>query len=318
MVTNPNTSGIFESNFKEMAKLIHDVGGLVYMDGANMNAIAGIIDLEELGVDAVHNNLHKTWTIPHGGGGPGDAIVAVSEKLVDFLPGIQIRKNNQSNYETYVTKHTIGNFHRHNGNFAHKVRCLTYLKALGHNGIRKMSSVAVLSSVYLFNQVKTNYPTLPRNAENVPRMHEFIITISEENFQNLAKAGIPKSQVIGKLGKLFLDFGMHAPTVSFPEPYGLMIEPTESYSKKELDKFIEVLEAIKQIIDGHPEVLNTVPHFTPIEKVNEVKANKDLTLTDNFSNLPNLPKDKISALNLQEMPVNNVIQEIVKAHELKR
>ena len=130
MVTNPNTSGIFESNFKEMAELLHEVDALVYMDGANMNAIAGIVDLEKLGVDAVHNNLHKTWTIPHGGGGPGDAIVAVSEKLQSYLPGHQITKNENGLFELSKTKNSIGSFHRHHGNFAHKVRCLTYLKAL--------------------------------------------------------------------------------------------------------------------------------------------------------------------------------------------
>ena len=312
MVTNPNTSGIFESNFKEMADLIHSVDGLVYMDGANMNAIAGILDLDSLGVDAVHNNLHKTWTIPHGGGGPGDAIVAVSDKLIDYLPGVQIKKTN-GEFTTFKTSKSIGSFHRHYGNFAHKVRCLTYLKSLGYEGIKKMASVAVLSSVYLFNKIKDTYPTLPREAEKVPRMHEFIITLAPEDFENITKVGIPKSQVIGKLGKLFLDFGMHAPTVSFPEPFGLMIEPTESYTKSELDRFTDVLKGIKTIIKDHPEVLNTVPHFTPVKKVNELKANKELVLIDNFNTLPKLPTDDISALNLQNMPIQEVISEIIKA-----
>ena len=121
MVTNPNTSGLFEEEFKEMADMIHQSGGLVYMDGANMNAIAGWIDLDKMGVDAVHNNLHKTWTIPHGGGGPGDAIVAVSHRLVDHLPGLQIKETNGV-YSTFKSEKSIGSFHRHFGNFAHKVR----------------------------------------------------------------------------------------------------------------------------------------------------------------------------------------------------
>jgi glycine dehydrogenase len=317
MVTNPNTSGIFESNFKEMSDLIHSVDGLVYMDGANMNAIAGIIDLSKLGVDAVHNNLHKTWTIPHGGGGPGDAIVAVSKKLIDYLPGIQVSKNEEK-FNVFRTQKCIGDFHRHFGNFAHKVRCLSYLKALGFAGIQKMASVAVLSSVYLNKKIENTFPTLPRGAEKISRMHEFIITLSPEDFESIINAGIPKSQIIGKLGKLFLDFGMHAPTVSFPEPFGLMIEPTESFTKSELDRFIQVLKGIKTIITKYPEVLNTVPHFTPIKKVDEVKANKELILIDNFDSLPNLPVDDISALNLQSMTIEKVIEEIKLAHKKTR
>ena len=127
MITNPNTSGIFEKNFKLIADEVHNAGGLVYMDGANMNAIAGIVNLNSLGVDAVHNNLHKTWTIPHGGGGPGDAIVAVSEKLIDFLPGKQVIQKEDESFDVIVPRHSIGDFHRHWGNFGHKVRALTYL-----------------------------------------------------------------------------------------------------------------------------------------------------------------------------------------------
>ena len=133
MITNPNTSGIFETSFHEIAEKVHAAGGLVYMDGANMNAIAGWVDLGALGVDAVHNNLHKTWTIPHGGGGPGDAIVAVSERLLQYLPGYQIEKDGDQ-YRPVKAPKSIGSFHRHWGNFAHKVRCYTYLLRLGREG----------------------------------------------------------------------------------------------------------------------------------------------------------------------------------------
>ena len=293
---------------------MHDIDALVYMDGANMNAIAGHVNLEKLGVDAVHNNLHKTWTIPHGGGGPGDAIVAVSEKLIDYLPGHQVKKNEQGHFSLFKTKKSIGHFHRHFGNFAHKVRCLTYLYALGEEGTRKMSSVAVLSSVYLMKKISPTYPILPFETDNIARMHEFIITLGPDVFQNIVSSGVQKSLIISKLGKLFLDFGMHAPTVSFPEPFGLMIEPTESYTKKELDRFVEVLEGIKSIIDSHPEVLNTVPHFTPVLKVDETKANKDLILNDQANELPILPKDRISTLNLSSMSIDEVIQKIITAH----
>ncbi|MCP4914066.1 MAG: aminotransferase class V-fold PLP-dependent enzyme [Oligoflexia bacterium] len=313
MVTNPNTSGIFENQFKEMADLIHSVDGLVYMDGANMNAIASWVNLDKLGVDAVHNNLHKTWTIPHGGGGPGDAIVAVSDKLLDYLPGIQVRKNGEK-FETFRAPKTIGSFHRHYGNFAHKVRCYTYLKALGSEGIREMSAIAVLSARYLFEKLKDVYPTLPAKSEGAPRMHEFIITLSKESFDHIQNNGTPKAQAIAKIGKLFLDFGLHAPTVAFPEQFGLMIEPTESFTKKELDDFLEVLMAIKKTLNEKPEVLQTVPHFTPISKVDEVGANKNIQLWENLQTLPKVLPNKIEPGILKEMSTKDILEHIGDAH----
>ena len=312
MVTNPNTSGIFENNFHIMAKKIHDVGGLVYMDGANMNAIAGWVDLGALGVDAVHNNLHKTWTIPHGGGGPGDGIVAVSEKLVDYMPGIQVEKNDGV-FTTFHPRKSIGSFHRHFGNFAHKVRCYSYLKALGTEGVRKMSAVAVLSARYLFEKLKTTYPTLPYNTEDEPRMHEFIITMENDLFTKIDQSGTPKNQTIAKIGKLFLDFGLHAPTVAFPEAYGLMIEPTESFTKVELDRFVDVVKSIHKILIEHPEVLKTTPHFTPVRKVDEVGANKKLVLSENLTALNEVPKNKISPHVLAKMSVGDIMSKIVEA-----
>ncbi|CAM9899296.1 unnamed protein product, partial [Chrysoparadoxa australica] len=317
MVTNPNTSGIFESRFKEMADLIHSVDGLVYMDGANMNAIAGWTDLNAMGVDAVHNNLHKTWTIPHGGGGPGDAIVAVSEKLIPFLPGKQIKKETDGSFSVFTPEKTIGSFHRHWGNFAHKVRAYTYIKALGGEGVKEMAAVAVLSAKYLFARLRDLYPTLPAQAEQVPRMHEFIFTISKETFEKISAAGTPKAQAIGKIGKLFLDFGLHAPTVSFPEPFGLMVEPTESFSKAELDDFVEVLVGIHQIINEHPEVLTTAPHFTPIRKVDEVDANKNLILSERKETLFELQKNIIEPGVLKSMGNREVLSKILEAHKAR-
>ncbi|MBP9674257.1 MAG: aminomethyl-transferring glycine dehydrogenase subunit GcvPB [Bacteriovoracaceae bacterium] len=314
MVTNPNTSGIFEENFKEMADLIHSVGGLVYMDGANMNAIAGHVDLGKLGVDAVHNNLHKTWTIPHGGGGPGDAIVAVSEKLVDFLPGIQVIKENNQ-FKKIIPKYSIGSFHRHLGNFAHKVRCYTYIKALGSSGVREMSAVAVLSSRYLQKKLEPLFPTLPFGAEKTPRMHEFILTLTKELFEKIEKAGTKKALTIARVGKLFLDFGIHSPTVAFPEVYGLMIEPTESFSRKELDRFAEVTKAIFTLLNEVPEVLQTVPHFTPAYRVDELEANKNPILSEKITKpLAPIHPEIISALKLGAMPVNEICQKIVETH----
>ncbi|MBI2520173.1 MAG: aminomethyl-transferring glycine dehydrogenase subunit GcvPB [Bdellovibrio sp.] len=316
MVTNPNTSGIFESNFHRVAAKIHDVGGLVYMDGANMNAIAGIIDLAKLGVDAVHNNLHKTWSISHGGGGPGDAIVAVSEKLLPYLPGHQVILKNGA-YTLSKAPKSIGSIHRHFGNFAHKIRSYSYIKALGDQGVKKMSEVAVLSSVYLLHNLKKSFPILPANTETVPRMHEFILTLSAEDFALLEKNGTARAQAMARVGKLFLDFGLHAPTVAFPEVFGLMIEPTESFSKSELERFTQVVLAIARIIREYPAVLTTVPHFTPVYKVDEVEANKNIVLREDNFTLPEAGADKLSPKAMRNLKVDEIVQKIVQAHELR-
>ena len=249
-----------------------------------MNAIAGWIDLGALGVDAVHNNLHKTWTIPHGGGGPGDAIVAVSERLVDYLPGYQIEFDGEL-YQPVKAPKSIGSFHRHWGNFAHKVRCYTYLLRLGKEGVRKMSAMAVLSARYLQKQLATEYAMLPTGADAEPRMHEFILTLKPEDFVHLESVGLRKTDAAPRIGKLFLDFGFHAPTVAWPEPLGLMIEPTESYTKAELDRFAEAVLAIIKLVKTHPQVLNSAPHFTPIDRVEEVEANRDVCLSESLLSL---------------------------------
>ena len=315
MVTNPNTAGIFETKFREMSAMIHDAGGLVYMDGANMNAVAGIVDLNKLGVDAVHNNLHKTWTIPHGGGGPGDAIVAVSSRLLDFMPGVQVVKRNNQ-FELERPKKSVGSFHRHFGNFAHKIRAYTYIKALGGDGVRKMSQMAVLCSRYLHHKLSDAYPTLPSGALSSPRMHEFIVTLSPETFKKIEASGTPKTNTIARIGKLFLDFGFHAPTVAFPEQYGLMIEPTETYSKKELDQFADVVKTILTLLTEHPEVLKTVPHFTPIDRVDEVNANKNPVLSEKITaRLPEIIPDRVEASRLRNSTPGDLCDLIVKTHQ---
>ncbi|NBD39158.1 MAG: aminomethyl-transferring glycine dehydrogenase subunit GcvPB [Verrucomicrobia bacterium] len=309
MITNPNTCGVFETAFREIADLVHEAGGLVYMDGANMNAIAGWCNLGAMGVDAVHNNLHKTWTVPHGGGGPGDAIVGVSERLLLYLPGHQIVKQG-GRYRLQRAEKSIGSFHRHYGNFAHKVRAYTYLLRLGREGVRRMTALSVLSARYCFEQLRTAYPTLPRGAGDTPRMHEFILTLEEEDFARLEEAGVPRAQVITRVGKLFLDFGFHAPTVAWPETYGLMIEPTESYSQGELDRFSEAVLEIRSLLKECPEVLLQVPHFTPVDRVDEVEANRHLQLFETLSSLPELPGNRIPPKDLGEMPVKEISQRL--------
>ena len=314
MVTNPNTAGIFEQHFAEMAELIHKAGGLVYMDGANMNAIASWIDLDKLGVDAVHNNLHKTWAIPHGGGGPGDAVVCVSEKLVPYLPGRQIRKNAKGLFESHRTKKSIGSFHRHWGNLAHKVRAYTYFRALGTEGVRAMSGVAVLCARYLVAMLDKKFPMLPGEADDIPRMHEFIITLDEQTFNNIQKIGLSKTQIIPLVGKLFLDFGLHAPTVAFPERYGLMIEPTESYTKSELDHFVKVLHSIFTLLRERPEILKTTPHFTPVRYVGEAEGNKNLVLSEEIKGLKAVPINIIPPASLLSMGPEELVKKIIEVH----
>jgi glycine dehydrogenase len=312
MITNPNTCGIFETCFREISDLVHAAGGLVYMDGANMNAIAGWCDLGAMGVDAVHNNLHKTWTIPHGGGGPGDAIVGVSERLVPFLPGFQIEKRGGKFVPVRAPK-SIGSFHRHWGNFAHKVRAYAYLLRLGKEGVRRMTAMAVLSARYCFEELRESFPTLPARAAATPRMHEFILTLAEEDFVRLEAAGVPRALVITRVGKLFLDFGFHAPTVAWPETFGLMIEPTESYSKRELDRFCEAVKAMLQMVRTHPEVLAKVPLFTPVDRVDEVEANRNVILSESLDTLPVPHRNRLSPTEIGNLPISEVFERIVEA-----
>ncbi len=312
MITNPNTSGIFETSFKQIAEKIHAIGGLVYMDGANMNAIAGWVDLGALGVDAVHNNLHKTWTIPHGGGGPGDAFVAVSKRLEPYLPGYQI-EHDGSLYRPVRSPKSIGSFHRHWGNFAHKVRCYTYLLRLGREGVRRMAAMAVLSARYLQTQLTENYALLPNGADDEPRMHEFILTLKKEDSGLLEAAGLRQTDTAPRIGKLFLDFGFHAPTVAWPEPLGLMIEPTESYTKAELDRFVEAVKAIIKLAKEHPDALNSAPHFTPIDRVEEVEANRDVCLSESLEKLPPINAPRISTRTLGQLSVDEIYAKVVAA-----
>jgi glycine dehydrogenase len=311
MITNPNTCGLFETEFKRIADDVHAAGGLVYMDGANMNAIAGWVNLAAMGVDALHNNLHKTWTIPHGGGGPGDAIVAVSERLRDFLPGHPIEKRD-GQFVAVKAPQSIGSIHRHWGNFAHKVRAYAYLLRLGRDGVRRMSATAVLASRYLYSKLSPAYGSLPAGASAQPRMHEFILTLSPEDFARVSKAGVPPAAVIPRVGKLFLDFGFHAPTVAWPEAFGLMVEPTESYTKAELDRFAEAVLAILKLVRERPDVLRGVPYFTPVDRVDDVAANRALVLSEPLRSLPWTHPNRVSPRELATLPVAEISARILK------
>ena len=309
MITNPNTGGIFETAFAEIAEKVHKAGGLVYLDGANLNAIAGWIDLGAMGVDAVHSNLHKTWTIPHGGGGPGDGIVAVSERLTDFLPGKQIIRNGD-HFTAITPPSSIGTFHRHWGNFAHKVRCYTYLLRLGKEGIPRMSGTAVLAARYLQKSLDDQFPLLPTGTDSAPRMHEFILSLTEEQFEALEKVGVSRPQAIPSFGKMFLDFGYHAPTVAFPEALGLMFEPTESYTQAELDRLAETAKAIGELVISHPEIVRDGPHFTPVKRFDEVSANRNPVLRESMATLPETPAIGPASCELLARPVPEILAEL--------
>jgi glycine dehydrogenase len=312
MITNPNTCGLFETDFKRVADDVHAAGGLVYMDGANMNAIAGWANLAAMGVDAVHNNLHKTWTIPHGGGGPGDAIVAVSDRLKDFLPGHQIEKRD-GRFVPVKPAHSIGSIHRHWGNFAHKVRAYAYLLRLGREGVPRMSAVAVLASRYLHARLGREYANLPAGAASQPRMHEFILTLTPEDFTRLEQAGVPRAAAIPRVGKLFLDFGFHAPTVAWPEAFGLMIEPTESYTQAELDRFADAVLAILRLVREQPAILRGVPYFTPVDRVDDVAANRALVLSEPLRALPPVHPNRFSPRDLANLPIAEIAARVTRA-----
>ncbi|MGE9294375.1 MAG: aminomethyl-transferring glycine dehydrogenase subunit GcvPB [Puniceicoccales bacterium] len=310
MITNPNTSGIFETHFKTIADKIHAIGGLVYMDGANMNAIAGWVNLGAMGVDAVHNNLHKTWTIPHGGGGPGDAIVAVSGRLLPYLPGHQVECAPDGRYAPVKAPRSIGSFHRHWGNFGHKIRCYTYLLRLGGEGIRRMSATAVLAARYLFERTRGQYATLPAGTENLPRMHEFILTLTAEDFATVEAAGVAKTSIMPSLGKLFLDFGFHAPTVAWPEMLGIMFEPTESYTRAELDRLADATLAILELVREQPELLKRAPLTTPTGRIDEVAANRDLCISEPLTELPQTPAVRIPLEEIAETPIPEIAERL--------
>jgi glycine dehydrogenase len=234
---------------------------------------------------------------------------------MDYLPGIQVVKKNDL-FDIEKPSKSVGSFHRHYGNFAHKVRAYTYIKALGSDGVRKMSQVAVLSSRYLQAKLQSSFPLLPQGALETPRMHEFILTLTPETFKKIEAAGTPKANTIARIGKLFLDFGFHAPTVAFPEQFGLMLEPTETYGKKELDQFSNVVTTILNLINEHPEVLKTVPHFTPIDRVDEVTANKNPVLSEVITkNLPEIIVDRVEASKLRNSTPGDICAMIVKAHQ---
>ena len=277
MLTNPNTLGLFEEHLAEVTELIHGCGGLVYGDGANFNALLGIARPGELGFDVMHFNLHKTFSTPHGGGGPGAGAVGAVEKLVPFLPGPivylcrceevgctqseLVEEEEAKFFHLVMPKKSIGRVRAFYGNFAILVRAYTYIRMLGAEGLRRVSEMAVLNANYLKSQVKDIFPI----SHNRTHMHEFV-----------AKGILPETPDVRALdiAKRLIDYGFHPPTNYFPliVPEALMIEPTETENKETLDAFAAALRAIREEALTDPALLHEAPHTTPVRRLDEVRA----------------------------------------------
>ena len=266
MMTNPNTLGIFEENILEISQQIHAIGALLYYDGANLNAIMGMARPGDMGFDVLHLNLHKTFSTPHGGGGPGAGPVFVNSKLAPFLPDPRVEKNEDGTYSLKSHSHSIGRVRSFYGNFGVLVRAYTYIRAMGAAGLKQASQDAVLNANYLRSALKTMYP-LPH--DDAPCMHEFVLSAQP----------IKKEYGVNALsiGKRLIDFGFHPPTVYFPliVPEALMIEPTETEGKRRLDQFISAMTQIHQEIQNEPDMVNEAPHHAEIRRVNEAGANRN-------------------------------------------
>jgi len=272
MLTNPNTLGLFEEHLEEVVGLIHEHGGLVYGDGANMNALLGIARPGDLGFDVLHYNLHKTFSTPHGGGGPGSGPVGASKRLADFLPGpvvvAEAERPEEGLYFSFaMPPKSIGRVKAFYGHFTIMVRAYTYIRMLGAEGLRRVAEFAVLNANYLMSRIKGTY----RVPYDRTCMHEFVC---EGRF-----ADVPDVRALD-ISKRLIDYGFHPPTNYFPliVREALMIEPTETESKETLDAFAEALLRIAEEARTDPDLLHDAPHNAPVRRLDEVRAAKELIL----------------------------------------
>jgi glycine dehydrogenase subunit 2 len=277
MLTNPSTFGIFERQITEIAKIIHQAGGLLYYDGANLNAILGEVRPGDMGFDVMHLNLHKTFATPHGGGGPGAGPVAVNELLQPFLPVPRIGRDAGGHYrwlELSDCPQSIGQLSTFMGNAGVLLRAYVYTRLLGRKGLRRVAEYAVLNANYLMKRLEKIGYTLafPKRLA----AHEFIITVKPL----LDAYGISAQDIVKRL----LDHGCYAPTVYFPQrvPECLLIEPTETESKQMLDDFVEIMAQILHEAKHNPQALKQAPQKLPVGRLDEVKAARDLDVTFNF------------------------------------
>ena len=261
MITNPNTLGLFETHIKEICEAVHEKGGLVYGDGANLNAIMGHVKMAELGVDVMHFNLHKTFSTPHGGGGPGSGPVAVNKTLEPFLPVPRVAKEHE-NY-TLVTDRpdSIGRMMTFYGHFGVMIRAYSYILTMGGEGLKTASSHAVLNANYIKERLKEAYHL----AFDRICMHECVFSDEKQHASGVTTLDVAKS---------LIDYGFHPPTVYFPLVVSgaIMIEPTETETKEDLDNFIETLMAISEEAKASPELLKAAPTRSKVRRLDETSA----------------------------------------------
>ena len=273
MLTNPNTVGLFDKNILEITKIIHEAGGLCYYDGANLNAVMGIVRPGDMGFDVVHLNLHKTFSTPHGGGGPGAGPVGCKKILTPFLPSPMAVKAEDGYHLDYDRPQSIGSVKDFYGNFLVVVRALTYILTLGKEGIPEAAQNAVLNCNYLMSQLKDVYDM----AFDTGCMHEFVMTLSRMKKEH----GVSAMDI----AKALLDNGIHPPTMYFPliVEEALMVEPTETESKETLDEAVAVLHKIYQEAVSNPEALHEAPLTTPVRRLDEVGAARNPRLRYQFA-----------------------------------
>lgn len=263
MLTNPNTLGLFEKDIVEIAEIVHEAGGLLYYDGANANAILGKTTPGKMGFDIVHLNLHKTFTTPHGGGGPGAGPVGVTEKLIPYLPVPRIKKIQNHYVLDDKEPLSIGRVKGYYGNFGILVRAFTYVRTMGAKGLQQVSESAVLHANYLKKRLETHYESpFPQTCK-----HEFVLSGSKQK-----KLGVRTLDIAKRL----LDFGYHPPTIYFPlnVEEGLMIEPTETETKETLDGFADTMIQIAKEIEQDPNIVLDAPYTTVIGRLDETKASR--------------------------------------------
>jgi glycine cleavage system P protein (glycine dehydrogenase) subunit 2 len=268
MITNPNTLGLFEEDILEIARTMHEVGGLLYYDGANLNAIMGRVRPGDMGFDIVHMNTHKTFATPHGGGGPGAGPVAVRERLVPFLPAPVVARESDGKFRwDHDRPESIGRVHGFHGNFAVLVRAYAYVFGNGGDGLREVAERAVLNARYLAERVKDDYPL----AFEGPPMHEFVSTA-----RPLKKHGVRAMDV----AKRIIDFGFYPSTVYFPliVEEALMVEPTETESKESLDAFADAMHRAAREAREDPHVLHEAPVTAPVRRLDEARAARQLKI----------------------------------------
>jgi len=267
MITNPNTLGLFESNIEQVAKIVHEYGGLVYYDGANLNAIMGITRPGDFGADVLHYNLHKTFSTPHGGGGPGAGPVGVKRHLAPFLPAPIVVRDGDGYRLDHNRPQSIGRLRAWYGNVGVLIRAYAYIREMGAAGLRKASEMAVLNANYIRAALQDLYH-LPHP---VPCMHEVVFTEKD----------LPNAIATMDVAKRLMDYGFHPPTVYFPLVVkgALMIEPTETFEPEALDGFIAALRKIHAEAQSDPDLLHHAPHHAYAKRVDEVYAARNLKLT---------------------------------------